>query len=426
MSAKKTGQKDFGIPETGQSIASVMSELRHLKELDPEFTRTLMSIGINYGSDDIHQVLNEAHAEFAHENNMVVFARPGSKIIEDELLEMCARLLAGDTASVVTTISSGGTESIFNGIHAARERARQRNPEIKRPNWIASFNAHGALTKACHYLDIDLIRLPDRDFRANVEAMASAIDENTIGIYGSAPNFPFGLYDDIPALGQLAIDHDLWLHVDACVGGFLAPFAEAIGREIPPWNFSVPGVMSMSADIHKYGYGLKPASVTAWRSEDLLAYHHVVVDDWPMGMYVTPGFVGSRPGGPIAAAWAVMHMLGVEGYKRMAMETFATRDRLLAGLAEIEGIELPIPKPELSIIVYRATDVSVKQLTLGMQERGWVHFTVHEPELVELVVDPSVSPLVDTYLADLADVVARAGAGAVFTGNRVSTYAGEK
>ncbi len=418
-------QKNFGIPSGSTSMTEVLRTLDELKSLNPEFNGTLMSIGTNFGNDNIHEVLNAANAEFSHDNNMVVFARPGSKIIEDELLEMCAALLGGDVPGVLATISSGGTESIFNAVHAARERSRQLRPDIVKPNWVASFNAHGALTKACHFLDIELIRLPDKDFRADVDAISATVNNDTIGIYASAPNFPFGLYDDIPALGRLALEKDLWLHVDACVGGFLAPFATALGKEIPSWNFSVPGVTSMSADIHKYGYGLKPASVTVWRNKDLLQFHHVVVDDWPMGTYVTPGFVGSRPGGPIAAAWSVMKMMGVEGYKQLAAETFGARDKILEGLREIEGIEVPIPKPDLSIIVYRSVDVPMDQLLVGMEERGWVHFVVHEPELVELVIDPGISPFVDKYLSDLDEVLKLARTGINFSGQRASTYAGE-
>lgn len=413
------------LPRLGVSSAEIFEDLARYKELDPQLDRTYMSIGTNFGKDEIHEVLNGAHAMFAHENNMVVFARPGSKIVEDELLAFCASILSGGVTGVVATISSGGTESIFNAVHAARERARALHPEITRPKWIASFNAHGALTKACHYLDIELVRVPDRDFRADVDRMAELVDDDTIGIYASAPNFPFGVYDDIQRLGHIGQEHDLWLHVDACVGGFLAPFAELNGEPIPPWDFRVPGVMSMSADIHKYGYGLKPASVTVWRSRELLKYHHVVVSDWPMGTYVTPGFVGSRSGGPIAAAWAVMRHLGVEGYCEMARETFRLRDRLLAGLADIPGIEVPIAHPELSIIVFRGTHVSLDALVGGMQERGWVHFTVHDPELAMLVVDPAAGAVVEEYLSDLREVVAMLEAGGTTSVSVAHTYAGE-
>lgn len=412
-------------PRTGATRKEVIDDLRRYKERDPLLDRTFMSIGTNFGRDELHDVLNEAHALFAHENNMVVFARPGSKEVEDQLLDFCASALSGGVAEVVATITSGGTESIFNAVHAARERARALRPDITRPKWIASFNAHGALTKACHYLDIELFRVPDRDLRADIDRFAELIDSDTIGIYASAPNFPFGVYDDIQSLGALARQHDIWLHVDACVGGFLAPFAELNGEPIPPWDFRVPGVMSISADIHKYGYGLKPASVTAWRDLELLQYHHVVVCDWPMGTYVTPGFVGSRSGGPIAAAWAIMRHLGVEGYCDMARETFRIRDELLGGLRDIPGIEVLVEEPDLSILAFRGERVSVNEIVGGMQERGWVHFTVHNPELAMLVVDPAAGPTVSEYLQDLREVVAMLESGGKANVMIAHTYAGE-
>jgi len=397
-------QRTWALPATGMPAEEVLATLRGLQAQNPELLSTIMSIGINYGSSELEELRNQAHALFSHDNNMVVDMRPGCLQIEQDLMQICASLLSGGEPGVVTTISSGGTESIFNGIHCAKTRARRLRGE-SRPKWIGGWCAHPALSKACHYLDIELVRVPDKDYRADVDAMAAAIDERTIGLYASAPSWPFGCFDDIAALGRLALEHDLWLHVDACVGGFVSPFVERLGHPVPPWDFRVPGVSSISADIHKWAYGMKPLSVAGWRDESLLQDHYVVVEDWPEMAYVTPGFGGSRTGGTTAAAWAVMHMLGEPGYLDLTAKLLDVRDRVVESLRAIDGIHLPIPEPELCSVVYEGTDVTVNQLLNGMWQRGWMHFSVLDPPLVQFVLDPCASEILDRYFADLADVV---------------------
>lgn len=418
------GETQWDLPPERSSSAEVLSMLRAFRSENPDFMSTIMSIGINYGDEQLEEIRNEAHALYSHDNNMVVDLRPGCLKMEKEMLAICARLLSGGRPEVVTTISSGGTESIFNGLHAGKLRARRLRGDGFRPKWIGGFCAHPALTKACHYLDIELVRVPDRDFRADVDAMAAAIDERTIGLYASAPSWPFGLYDDVPRIGQLALENNLWLHVDACVGGFVAPFVQRLGYTLPPWDFSVPGVCSMSADVHKWAYGMKPLSVVGWRDGSLLEDHYVVAADWPEGPYVTAGFGGSRTAGTTAAAWAVMHTLGEPGYLDLTARIIAIRERLLEGLAAIDGIRLPIPEPELCTVVYDGVDVTVDQLLNGLWQRGWLHFSVVEPPLVQFVIDPLASEILEKYLADVAEVVELARSGKIEDVNPLLSYGG--
>jgi sphinganine-1-phosphate aldolase len=415
-------QHDLGLAREGMSADQVMAALGGFKAANPGVMKTLMSLGVNYCGKDVQDIATQAHTLFAHDNNHWVEACPGSLQIETDVLQVSARLLSGGRPGVVATMSSGGTESIFNAVHAAREHARRLRPEVTRPRWIASYNTHPAITKSCHYLGIELVRVPDRDCRADVGAIAREIDEQTIGLYASAPCFPFGLYDDVPALGRLALENDLWLHCDACIGGFLAPFIQRLGHLVPPWDFSVPGVMSISADIHKFGYGLKPASVVAWREPALLQDHFVVVDEWPPGRYESAGFTGSRPTGPVAAAWAVMHLLGEDGYLDRAREIMRLREELLRGLAAIDGIELPTPAPELNIVTYAGRDVGTDRILKGMLEYGWMHFSDVDPPLVMFLIDPSAGEIMDAYLADLALVVERARGGAFADDESLKTY----
>ena len=409
----------------GMTQDAVLHALAVLKEANPGLRKTLISLGVNYCGDDVFDVATRAQKLFAHDNNVWVEACPGSLEIERDVLAFSAGLLSGGEAGVLATMTSGGTESIFNAVHAARERAAKLRPDVTNPKWICSFNAHPAITKACHYLGIELVRMPDKAFRADVEAIAAAVDERTIGIYGSTPCFPFGLYDDIPALGKLALERDLWLHCDACVGGFLAPFFARLGEPVPPWDFSVPGVTSISADIHKFAYGLKPASVTAWRDGSLLEYHRsgVVVNDWPLGHYESAGFVGSRPAGSVAAAWAVIHLLGEQGYLERTREVLRVRNALLTGLAAIDGISFPVPSPELQIVTYAGDGgVSVDQIMRGMEERGWIHFSDAAPPLLMFVIDPSAGEILDDYLSDLAAVVRLAREGAFLSDQAAKAY----
>lgn len=413
MDPQRSGQATANsrLPRVGMSADQVLQALQRLKDQNPDLAKTIMSLAVNYCGQDVLDMGVKAHAIFAHDNNVWAEVCPGSFQIEQDVLAISAGLLSGGQPGVVATMSSGGTESIFNAIHAARERARRLRPEVTQPKWIASFNAHPAITKSCHYLGIELLRLPDSNYRADVQAFADAIDERTIGLYASAPNFPFGLYDDVAALGSLAEERGLWLHCDACVGGFLAPFVARLGRRVPPWDFSVTGVKSISADIHKFGYGLKPASVVAWRDSSLLRDHYVSVEEWPLGHYQSAGFVGSRPAGSVAAAWAVMHMLGEHGYLERTREILRVRDELVTRLAQIDGIRLPIPQPELQIVTFAGNDVSTAQILAGMLEYGWMHFSTLDPPLVMFVVDPSAGSVLDRYLEDLAAVVARARRG---------------
>lgn len=399
------------IPEHGRDAAAVQADLTAAAARNPQLSRTLMSIGVNWGSDAVQDVLHDAYNLFSHDNNLVAFLRPGSQQLEQEVLEMAAGLLSGGQAGVVTTVTTGGTESIFNAIHAARERARKERPEVRSPNIVAPYCAHAALDKGAHYLGLEVRRVPvGADFRVAAAALEAAVDDDTIMLYASAPCWPHGLFDPIETIADIALRRDLWFHVDACVGGFLNPFMQRAGDPVPPWDFSVPGVTTISADLHKYAYALKPASVTAWRSDELLAHHYVVVDNWPAPPYAAAGFVGSRSGGPMAAAWAVMQHLGKSGYTEHARRIIATRDRIRDGLRALPDIYVPF-EPESAILCFGTETLDPLKVLGGLIDRGWIHFGIIDPPLVQLVIDPSAEPYVDAYLHDLTEVVEEVAAG---------------
>ena len=252
-------------------------------------TRRKGGVSAFRGPPDVQEVGRMAYDMFLSDNGIFSLRTEYMRRVEDEVIDMCVGLFhAADDAS--GTFTGGGSESNYSALHAMREWARQHHPQAVAPEVIAPYSAHPTFSKGCQYFGLKLVRTPlGPDLRADVPAMARAIGANTIGVVGSAPCWPYGLYDPIEAIGELAGRHRLWMHVDACVGGYLAPFVESLGQRLPLWDFRVPAVQSISADLHKYGYCPKPASTVLWRSAALKRFHHVHPEDWPGGPYQMQG-----------------------------------------------------------------------------------------------------------------------------------------
>jgi glutamate/tyrosine decarboxylase-like PLP-dependent enzyme len=247
-------------------------------------------------------------------------------------------------------------------------------------------------------------------YLADPEAMAQAADDATMMIVGSAPNFPYGLIDPIGALSELAVARELWLHVDACVGGYIAPFVRMNGGDVPPFDFELPGVRSISADLHKYGYCAKGASTVFFRSADLQKFMTFDFRDWPGGRMVTPTLAGTRPGGAISAAWAVMNFLGVEGYR--AKHALVTDARARIGVSvEALGFRV-LGAPQLGILAFTRDDVDCVALWSKLRERGWFTGVTTEPRSLHLMLSPVHAQVVDEYLGDLAWALGEAGGAA--------------
>ena len=246
-------------------------------------------------------------------------------------------LHAPDGAGGSTT--AGGTESILMAMKAARDWAREHRPVSGAPEVVVPKTAHAAFDKGAEWLGMKVVRMGRSEgWRADVAGMADAIGENTVMIAGSAPPYPYGETDPIEELAQLAQEHDLWMHSDGCIGGMILPFMKALGDAIPPFDFAVPGVTSMSVDMHKFGYAHKGISLCLLRDRALERYHRTTFDGWPAGTYSTPTITGTRSGGGVASAWAVMTHLGEEGYLRIHEVQRRIRERLIEGIGAIEGL----------------------------------------------------------------------------------------
>jgi glutamate/tyrosine decarboxylase-like PLP-dependent enzyme len=354
---------------------------------------------------DAHdELLHQAHRLYASANLLNPMAFQSLKRMEDDLVRIAGRLL--HCSGAVGTVTSGGTESILCVVAAYRDRARRERPWIRRPELVVPSTIHPAFDKAAHYFGVTLVKVavgPDQ--RADAAAMIRAIGRRTIGLVASAPQYPHGVIDPIGELGREAQRRGLPLHVDACVGGFVLPWIERLGRRLAPWDFRVPGVASISADLHKYAYAGKGASLLLWRSIDGLRHQFFVATDFPGGIYASPTLLGTRPGGPIAAAWAALHALGDHGYVELTRAALGAADRLRAGIAAIPGL-VEVVRGDATIVAYAAVGLNLYAIADRLEARGWTVDRQHKPASIHLTVTANHAAVVDDYLADLAAAVA--------------------
>lgn len=367
--------------------------------------------------EEVERVKKAAYAMFSEENGLGPAAFPSIAQMEREVVEFGLALLNAPEGAA-GAMTSGGTDSIVMAVKAARDYARAKRGLKGALNLVAPFSVHPAFDKAGVMMDIEVRRVPVKDYLADVEAMAAAIDESTIMLAGSAPCFPFGLIDPIVVLGKLAEARGVWLHVDACVGGYIAPFVRMNGTELPAFDFAVPGVSSMSGDLHKYGYASKGASTVLFRSEALKAFMPFDAGPWPLGRMHTPTLAGTRPGGAIAAAWAVMNFLGVNGYRDKQRAVTEAREKIEGGVRKLGFRVLGAPK--LGIVAFTHDEADSLSLLAKMYQRGWVTAGLMEPRALHVMLSPAHREFADKYLADLVAALAETAPNAA----KAPTYAG--
>jgi glutamate/tyrosine decarboxylase-like PLP-dependent enzyme len=364
------------------------------------------------GPQDVQAIGQSIYNMFLSDNGLFSMRAEYLARIENQVTQMCVGLF-NPAADGAGTFTSGGSESVYSALHAMREWAREKFPHITAPQIVAPYSAHPSFSKGCHYFSLKLVRTAlDTSHRGSVQAMEQAITPQTIGLVGSAPCWPFGLYDPIEKIGALAAARGLWLHVDACIGGYLAPFLERLGKKLPLWDFRVPAVMSISADLHKFGYCPKPASTVLWRSVNLLRYHYVHPSDWPGGQYSMTGFAGSRSAGPIFAAWAVLRYLGIEGYTRLAAQVLDAKQKLVCGINGVPGMRAW--ENDLLPVAFGSTDVDLSLIKAELSKMGWVLVGSTRPPLINMPVDAATSDaIIDRFVADLARATDAARRGAL-------------
>ncbi|MBL9007495.1 MAG: aspartate aminotransferase family protein [Myxococcales bacterium] len=403
-SSLRTGR----LPEQGLDRDAILAELHALREKDVRWHDGRTFSLVYHVSDDHTELLRQAHAVFFSENALNPGAFGSLRQLETQVIAMACDLLGGGP-DAVGSMTSGGTESILMAVKTYRDRARARSPERfidGPPEIITPTTVHPAFDKAGHYLGVKILHVPvGPDFRVDVAAVQAAITPRTIALVGSAPAYPQGVVEPIEALSDLALAHGLGLHVDACVGGFFLPFARELGHPIPPFDFRVPGVTSISADLHKYGFAAKGASTILYRDGDLRRFQFFVYTDWPGGIMASTTMAGTRPGGPIAAAWAAMMSLGRSGYLRNADLVMRTTARFLAGIRAIPGLRV-LGEPAIGVFAFTADELEIFAIADAMETRGWHIDRQQRPDCIHLMINPNHAAIVDEYLRDLADSVA--------------------
>jgi sphinganine-1-phosphate aldolase len=396
------------LPKTGSTHAQVLKRMREMRAEDANWKDGRTFSLVYYAGDDVSALLKDAYTEFIAENGLSPMAFPSLRRFEAEVLKICADLFHGGD-EVCGTMTSGGSESVLMAVKTAREWARSKG--IERPEMILPTTVHPAFEKAGHYFDVKIHHAPvTADFRVDVAAVEQLITPSTALIVGSAMPYPHGVVDPIAELAALASKRGLLCHVDACLGGFFLPFARKAGRDIPPFDFEVPGVTSLSADLHKYGYAAKGASVVLYKTHALRKHQFFTYSEWPGGLYLSPSMTGTRPGGAIAAAWAILHYLGEEGYLAKVRVILETTQKLMDGIAAIPGMKI-LGKPHGSVFAWNSDSVDVYQLGDAMEAKGWKLDRQQKPPALHCMVTPAHAPVVEAFLADLRGCVASLKSG---------------
>jgi glutamate/tyrosine decarboxylase-like PLP-dependent enzyme len=392
------------MPARGTDWDALREQMIELGKGDVDWRRARTAVYVFNAGEDVLRVAKEAYALYQSENALGPAAFPSLRRMEDEVVSMGLSLLHAPEGAC-GDMTSGGSESIFLAVKACREQARAAGHDLSRGGIVVPRSAHPAFDKAAGVLGLRIRRVPVADdLCADVQAMANAIDEHTLMLVGSAPCFPYGLVDPIALLGKLAEERDLWLHVDACVGGYFAPFAVMNGVDLPTFDFQVSGVRSISADLHKYGYAAKGASTLFHRTAEQRAHQVFEFDDWPAGGMSTATAAGTRPGGAIAGAWAVMHYLGVEGYRAKAKQVTDTRERLEREIAARDDLFVH-GAPRLGLLAYGSDGLDPFAIWGRLAKRGWFTGLVTEPRGIHLMLSPAHAEVVGEYLADLENAV---------------------
>jgi glutamate/tyrosine decarboxylase-like PLP-dependent enzyme len=388
-------------PKTGQPKEEILAAMRAARDRDLNWHNGRVFGLVYHISDEIDELLKEAFAMFFSENGLNPTAFPSLSKFENEVVAMAANLLGGDER-VAGTFTSGGTESLLLAVKTARDYARAKRA-IKDPEIVLPSTAHPAFDKAGEYFNVKVVRVPVRgDFRADVKAMREALTDKAIMMAASAPSYPHGVVDPIRELAAIAADRGILFHTDACVGGFMLPFVRKLGYPVPDFDFSVPGVTSVSADLHKYGYAAKPASLVLYRTSELRRHQMFVSTDWPGGIYPSPGLAGSRAGGPVAAAWALLNFLGEEGYLHITAVVMRTAKKLQDGINSIRGLKV-LSDPEMSVFAIASDKLDVYELADELSLRGWHLDRQHFPPSLHMTVNYVHEKVADDFLRDLAE-----------------------
>lgn len=396
------------LPKIGRDREDIVREMEEYYAREESKWKDGFVSGTVYHGDAEHiDFQNRVYAINSQSNPMHFDTWPSSVKFEAEIVSMTAHMLGAGRSDdeIVGTVSSGGTESILLAMKTYRDWARDKK-WITKPEMIVPTTAHAAFDKASQFFNIKSIRVPiGDDYRADVEATRKAITKNTVVIVGSAPPFPHGIVDPIEELSELAREHGIGFHTDGCLGGFVLPWAEKLGYDVPPFDFRLPGVTSISADTHKYGYAAKGTSVVLYRGRDLRHYQYYMTTEWPGGLYLSPTLAGSRPGALSAACWASLVSIGEEGYMEATKRILETASSIKKGINEIP--ELYVLGDPLFDVAFASEPLDVYTISDRMSKKRWGLNGLQRPPCVHICLtqrhtQPGVA---ERFIQDLGEAV---------------------
>jgi sphinganine-1-phosphate aldolase len=403
----------MSLPKQGRSASEVLADLDELGKADVDWKSGRAFSLAYYAGPEVYELATEANARFQSANALNTGAFPSLGKMQSRVVATIAELLNGGPAAA-GFMTSGGTESLLLAVKAARQRGRSRG--ITEPEMVLPASAHAAFEKAAAYFDVRSVRVPvAEDFRADARAMAAAMTPRTVLLVASAPSYPQGVIDPVDEIAALAAERDVLCHVDACMGGITLPMLERLGYPIPPFDFRVPGVTSMSVDLHKYGYTAKGASVIVYRNRELRSHQTFRTDNWLGGLYASSGVLGTKSGGPIAAAWAVLEHLGEEGYLRLTRDARKATEALVAGLRATPGVRV-LGEPAATLVAFACDGADAFAVGDALGRRGWVVDQQQPPPSLHCTVNAAHAAMIDDFLADLRDVLAEVRTTAAVAG----------
>ena len=394
------------LPDIGRNRAEILHEMETMQAQEEAHWKDGFVSGAVYHGEAKHiDFLNQVYMLNSQSNPLHVDVWPSTAKFEAEIVAMTADMLGKCDQDICGTLSSGGTESILLAMKTYRDRARDQKG-ITKPEMIVPVTAHAAFDKASQYFNIKIVHVPiDASYRADVDAVRSAITPNTVVIVGSAPCFPHGAIDPIAEMSEIAREHGIGFHTDACLGGFVLPWAEKLGYPVPAFDFRLPGVTSISVDTHKYGYAAKGTSVILYRGHGLLHYQYYTATDWPGGLYFSPTFAGSRPGALSAACWAALTSIGASGYLDATKKILETAATIKEGIRQIP--ELRMLGDPLYVVAFASDTLDIYKVLDHMSRKKWSLNGLHKPSCVHICVtlrhtQPGVA---ERFLADLQEAV---------------------
>lgn len=397
------------IPQQGLSKEDILATLQAFKSRDMDWKAGKVWCYVYNPGEDPAEVTREAYLSFLTENGLDPSVFPSMLKLETDVVRAVIHLLRGDS-NAVGHLTTGGTESIMLAVKTARDRARVTKPHIREPEMVLPKTAHAAFHKAAHYLSVKpiLVEIDPATFQVRAEDIEKAITENTILLVASAPSYSQGVMDPIIEIGKIAQKHDLLFHVDACVGGIHLSFMRKLGYRLPDFDFTVPGVTSVSVDLHKYGYSAKGCSVIMYRNKDIRKYQIFACTDTTGYTLINPTLLSSKSGGPMAGAWAILNFLGEEGYKKIIEEVQDATTKLIDGINSIDGLQV-LGKPVMCMFSFKSDVINVYQLADEMSKRGWYiqgqFSTPLTPRNLHISVNYGTAHNVDAFLQDLRECV---------------------